>query len=247
MQPTLAPAGHTTEGFDQAWQSLATTGGWFTGAQRVAIARECRAARECPLCRERKNALSPNAVVSEYTDHVSASPELPAAIVDAIHRITSDPGRLSRSWYDAALAGGLRGEEIVEITSIIGVTTIVDTMARALSNDPRALPEASGSNGAEPHRTVQAGLTLDRGWVPMVDPDSAEGMTKAMYEGVLAAAGFVFNVARSLSSVPEAIRDFFSAFFPNYSTHGPPRAGGLSRVQIELLASTTSAYNECFY
>ena len=62
------------------------------------------------------------------------------------------------------------------------VTTIVDIMARALSNDPRALPEASGSNGAEPHRTVQAGPTLDRGWVPMVDPDSAEDLHQSYFQ-----------------------------------------------------------------
>jgi hypothetical protein len=120
-------------------------------------------------------------------------------------------------------------------------------MSRALSLDARALPDASGTAADQPHRTVQNGLTLERGWAPRVEPDSAEGRTKVMYESVLAAAGFVFNVARSLSSVPEAIRDFFAAFFPNYSTHGAPRPGGLNRTQLELLASTTSAYNDCFY
>jgi hypothetical protein len=81
----------------------------------------------------------------------------------------------------------------------------------------------------------------------MVEPESAEGMLKLMYDELLAGAGFVFNVARALTSVPEAVRDFFSAFLPNYSTHGTVRSGGLDRMQVELLASSTSAWNDCFY
>jgi hypothetical protein len=81
----------------------------------------------------------------------------------------------------------------------------------------------------------------------MVEPESAEGMLKLMYDELVAGAGFVFNVARALTSVPEAVRDFFSAFLPNYSTHGQVRSGGLDRIQVELLASSTSAWNDCFY
>ncbi len=91
------------------------------------------------------------------------------------------------------------------------------------------------------------GTNLECGWVPRVDPDAAEGITKMMDESVQAAAGFVFNVARALTSVPEALRDFFAAFFPNYSTHGPVAPGGLSRTQVERLAWSPSSYNDCFY
>jgi len=81
----------------------------------------------------------------------------------------------------------------------------------------------------------------------MIKPNHAEGFVKIMYEQVEDAAGFVFNVVRALTAVPEALRDFFGAFLPNYSTHGPVRPGELSRSQVELLATSTSAYNECFY
>jgi hypothetical protein len=145
---------------------------------------------------------------------------------------------------DELAAAGLLPEELVEITSVIGVVTIADTLSRALSQPERAFPDA---NVGEPHRQHVSGTTLERGWVPMVDPDRAEGFVKIMYEQVEGAAGFVFNVARALTSVPEALRDFFGAFFPNYSTHGDVRPGGLSRTQVELLATSTSAYNDCFY
>ena len=40
---------------------------------------------------------------------------------------------------------------------------------------------------------------------------------------------------------------FFGVFLPNYSTHGDLEPGGLSRPQMELLASSTSYANDCFY
>jgi hypothetical protein len=108
----------------------------------------------------------------------------------------------------------------------------------------RPLPPA---HEGDPHRQTVTGTKIERAWVPMVEPGSAEGMLKLMYDNLQTNVGFVFNVARSLTAVPEAVRDFFSAFLPNYSTHGPVRAGGLNRTQVELLASSTSAWNDCFY
>jgi len=243
MPTALAPADHTTAGIAQSWDNLSRAGGWFTAEERLSIAAAAREAKDCAFCIERKAALSPN---SANGTHTNTSAPLNSAQLDTIHRITTDPGRLSQTWYDAALAGGLEPEEIVEITSIVGLITIADTNARALGNERLALPASAADAGA-PHRKRVHGLSTEGGWSPMVTPDAAEGMTKTLYEGVQAQAGFVFNVARALSSVPEAIRDFFGAFFPNYSTHGDVRAGGLTRPQVELLASTTSAYNDCFY
>ena len=45
-----------------AWAYMARAGSWWTGAERLAIAAASRAALDCPLCTERKAALSPNAV-----------------------------------------------------------------------------------------------------------------------------------------------------------------------------------------
>ena len=242
MSQSLRPAAHTEAGLSNSWQALGEVGGWFSAAERLAIAEESRAARNCSRCLDGKAALSPYAVSGAHTTlETSLSP--PA--VEAIHRITTDPGRLSQQWYDKLTSAGLLPEELVEITGVIGVVTIADTLSRALSRPERAFPAANGAG--EAHRQQVSGTTLDRGWVPMVDPDHADGFVKVMYAQVEGAAGFVFNVARALTSVPEALRDFFGTFLPNYSTHGDVRPGGLSRTQVELLATSTSSYNDCFY
>jgi len=240
IQP-LSPADHTTAGLDQAWEQLGRAGGWFSGRERIAIAEEARTARQCGFCVERKAALSPYAVAG---GHDGSQKVLSHLAVDPIHRIATDPGRLSKRWYEELADAGMRPEELVEITSIIGVVTIADTLARALSQPERPLPAASDG---EPHRKPVSGTTIERAWVPMVGPESAEGTLKMMYDELLSGMGFVFNVARALTSVPEAVRDFFAAFIPNYTTHGPVRPGGLDRSQVELLASSTSAWNDCFY
>jgi hypothetical protein len=241
MDGALRPAAHTDAGLDTSWRALGEAGGWFSATERIAIASETRAARSCPHCRDLKAALSPYAVDGAHT---SLETSLSPVAIETIHRITTDPGQLSQRWVDELAIAGLLQEELVEMTGVIGVVTIADTLSRALSIPERVLPSA---NPGEPPRKSVPGTNLERGWVPMVDPDRAEGTVKVMYERVEAGAGFVFNVARALTSVPEALRDFFTAFLPNYETHGPVRPGGLDRTQVELLATSTSAYNDCFY
>src|SRR5436305_1610110 len=70
----------------------AGAGTWWTGAERVVIAAESRAAADCGLCRARKGALSPAAVGGEH----EAWAGLPALTVDVIHRVRTDAGRLTQ-------------------------------------------------------------------------------------------------------------------------------------------------------
>src|SRR4029434_44352 len=85
------------------WKRLASPGAWWTGAECVAIAAEVRQARHCPLCQARREALTPAAGESEH-DHGGA---LPDTAVEVIHRVVTDPGRLSRKWCKDILAAGL--------------------------------------------------------------------------------------------------------------------------------------------
>ena len=61
---------------DRVWQQLAAPGTWLTGSERVAVARELRAAGNCPLCRERKASLSPGAIKGH---HETVNHDMPAA------------------------------------------------------------------------------------------------------------------------------------------------------------------------
>lgn len=74
------------------WDRLAAPGTWWTGAERVAIAAETRAAPDCPYCRERKAALSPHTVSGTRT----TATDLPQAAVEVIHAVMTDAGRLTR-------------------------------------------------------------------------------------------------------------------------------------------------------
>lgn len=246
---SIAPLAHTEEGLRQAWGEMGRAGGWFSGASRIAIAEAAREATGCDFCHARKSALSPLAVLGEHigastTAQVGAATELPAVLVDAIHRIATDPGRLSQAWYDELISAGVVAEELVEATSIVGLVRISDSLSRALGREIRTLPVAEPG---EPKRAKVSGTSVGGGWLPMVDPEKAVGPVAVMYARAEAGAGFISNVARALTSVPEAIRDFFAAFLPNYQISGPVADGGLNRTQVELLASTTSAWNDCFY
>src|SRR5437016_634546 len=81
------------------WNRIAQAGTWFDGATRVAIAAETRQAPHCALCRRRKAALSPYGIVGEH----DSLGQLPARTVEQIHRIVTDPGRLTHTWFDTVI------------------------------------------------------------------------------------------------------------------------------------------------
>ena len=86
---------------------LAAPGEWWTGAVRVAIAKETRSATSCGLCMERRAAASPYAVTGTHT----TATDLPEVLVEVIHRVRTDSGCLTRQVYEDALAGGLDDTE----------------------------------------------------------------------------------------------------------------------------------------
>src|SRR5215468_7927652 len=89
-----------------AEQALARPGVWWTASQRLDIVRETRHAPSCRLCRRRKAALSPHGVAGSH----DAATDLPSSAIEAIHRIVSDPGRLSEAWYRRTADGALTDE-----------------------------------------------------------------------------------------------------------------------------------------
>ena len=119
------------------WKRLASPGAWWTGAERVAIAAEVRQARHCALCQARRDALTPAAVEGEH-DHGGALSE---AAVEVIHRVVTDPGRLSRKWCQETLAAGSSAEQYVEIIGTLVAMVSIDSFCRALGVPLHPLPE----------------------------------------------------------------------------------------------------------
>src|SRR6516164_11370967 len=87
----------------RAWERIGRPGTWWDGAARVAIAAETRLARSCRLCRRRKEALSPAAIEGTH----DSLGELAEVVVEVVHRVRTDPGRLSERWFRGVVAAGL--------------------------------------------------------------------------------------------------------------------------------------------
>ena len=228
------PAAH-----ERQWRRLAKPGAWWTGAERVAIAAEVRRAASCPLCKERMSALSPNAVQG---GHESRGP-LPAAAVDAIHRVTTDPGRLTRSWFEKTLAGGISEEQYVELIGVIVTVVSIDSFCRGLGVPPHPLPEPVEG---EPSRRRPSTVAKGGAWVSMIPASEARGAEADLWH-----RGRTANVIRALSLVPDEVRglkDLSAAHYLTMDQMMDPRAGrSIDRQQIELIAGRVSALRECFY
>src|SRR5262252_30323 len=85
----------------RAWERIARPGTWWDGPARVAIAAETRQASSCTLCQQRKAALSPTAVEGTH----DSLGRLPDPVVEVVHRVRTDPGRLSEPWYRGVISG----------------------------------------------------------------------------------------------------------------------------------------------
>jgi hypothetical protein len=223
----------------RAWQRLARAGTWWTGAERVAIAAEVRNAARCRACSERKSALSPAAVT---TPHAAVSGLRPAAL-DAVHRITRDPARLTKSWYEKTLASGLSDAEYVELVGVVVTVVSIDSFCRGLGVPPHPLPEPVPG---EPTRYRPATAVLEGAWTATI-PAAAVGGAEAD----LWSPGRTGNVIRALSLVPDEVRELSQLgaahYLPFNRMMDLRAARAIDRMQIELLAARVSALRECFY
>jgi len=224
----------------RVWERMARPGTWWTGAERVAMAAEARHATACALCRERKRALSPYGAPGAH-DTLGV---LPSNVVDVVHRIRTDPGRLTRAWHEGVMASGLADAQYVEIVGVVITVVGADTFARAVGAPPAPLPEPLPG---EPSRRRPDGAKDQGAWVPMIAPEDASGPEADLY----GEARFVPNIRRALSLVPAEARAFGDLgsvhYFAIDDMMDLTRRRAITRPQIELLAARVSALNQCFY
>ena len=229
------------------WRRLARPGANWSGAQRVAIAREVRHAAGCAFCRRLKDALSPFAVDGVHDVHPENRGALSAVAVGAVHRIVNDASRLTRGWYERTLADGLTDGEYVELVGTVVSVVSIDSFCRGVGVPlhPLPEPEPGSASGYRPETAAHDGQS----WVPMVPLDNS-----GTPEADLWPANRTGNVIRALSLAPDEVRTLNDLGGAHYIEHGrvrdvsAGRAGGaLSRVQIELVAGRVSILNDCFY
>jgi len=223
----------------RAWKRLAEPGAWWSGAERVAIAAETRQAGACRLCRERRDSPSAGAVSGEH-DGLGG---LPKAAVEAIHRIVTDHGRLSRSWFERIRAAGLDEGAYVELIGVVTTVVSIDSFCRGLGVPPHALPR---SEPGEASRYRPPGATPGEAWVATIGFRGARGAEADLYDGRPTA-----NVLAALSLVPDEVRtlkDLSAAHYLSPEQMVDLGAGrSLDRAQMELIAARVSVLGECFY
>jgi len=226
----------------RAWARIARPGTWWSGAERVAIAAESRHAAGCRWCRERKLGLSPDAVAGTH-DSLGA---LPAGVVEIVHRVRTDPGRLTERWYRGVIAGGVSEERYVETVSVVAHVVAIDTMMRGLGQDPQPLPTPQpGRPSARRPRGARSGPA----WVAWVEPEDAAAGELCHYPPDRRPAA---NILKALSLVPAEAEGFFDLVGHQYLP-GPAMRDftreyrAISHAQIELLAARVSALNQCLY
>ena len=229
------------------WRRLGRPGANWSGAERVAIAREVRHASECAFCRRLRVALSPHAESGIHDVDPGNSDLLPAAAADAIHRIVNDASRLTARWYERILAGGLTDGQYVELVGTVVSVLSIDSFCRAIGVPLHPLPEAEpgSASGYRPPSAAHDGGS----WVPMVPFDNS-----GTPEADLWPPNRTGNVIRALSLAPDEVRTLHDLGGAHYIDHGLVRdpsasreGGALSRAQIELVAGRVSMLNDCFY
>ena len=220
------------EAHEKVWENIAGPGPFWTGAERIAMVAESRTATSCLLCAKRRQALSPYAVDGVHDSET----DLDAVIIDMIHRIRSDPGRLTRNMFDQVMGAGITPEQYIEIVGVVNSSVIIDTLHAALGLPLAELPtpQPGAPTGQPPANVTEAGA-----WVPIAVGNERPGMINGLSDNREP------NIARSMGLVPNAVQLFFTAFRPHYALQNIPLE--LKQSQAEFIASRVSALNQCFY
>lgn len=219
---------HLKQAHAQSWQDITSPGDFFNGRERVAMVRAARDALTCPLCDARKAALSPNAVNGEHDDNTELAP----VIVDAIHRIRTDPGRLTQSWFNSVTAR-ISKAQYVEMVSVVATAVIIDTLHNAMG---LGIPRLGMPLDGKPKRQLNQDAIEAGAWVPILAAPATMSDTGLPQ---------VPNIARALGLVPNAVNLFFNTFRPHYALKDIDLS--ISQSQAEFVAARVSAMNECFY
>lgn len=225
-----------------AWDRIGQPGTWLSAAERVAIAAEARNVAACKLCKDRKDALSPDSVSGAH-DTLGALSDLE---VEQVHRIYSDAGRLTRAWFRDLRDAGIVEERYVETVGVIVTVVALDTFTRGLGMAPWPLPEAEP--GA-PSEVRPAATKRQMAWVLTLAPEDALGTAEEdIYGGALEVA----NIVQALSLVPAEQKSFFAMVDHQYMLGAQmfdfeSEVRAITHAQIELVAGRVSAINQCVY
>lgn len=213
---------------EQALQTIAGVGDFFTGAERVEMVRVARGALDCQLCAQRRSSVSPYSTQGAHDGPWA----LNDAVVELIHRLRTDPGRITKAWFDA-ITQKVSKQAYVEVVSVVASSVIIDTMHNAMG---LGVPQLTPPRPGQPNKQYNEQAVEDGAWVPLLAVPNSPTET---------AQPQTWNITRALGLVPNALELFFNTFRPHYALQDISLS--LSQSQAEFIAARVSALNECFY
>lgn len=225
---------------ENSWDRLASPGTWWSAAERLAMVDEIRRAPSCALCRARKEALSPYTVEGTH----DSGGVLPDTVIEVIHRLSTDSGRLREAWFDEIMAAGLSDVAYVEIVGVVSTVLGLDTFDRALGLPLRTPPAAQTG---EPSRHRPAGARKTIAWVATLAPEDVAPEDPDPYPDFEP-----INIHFAMSLVPAEVAGFFELDQALYLPQAAIRDldneyRALTHSQLELIAARVAALNQCFY
>ncbi|MDP6979149.1 MAG: hypothetical protein QF570_11190 [Myxococcota bacterium] len=202
-----------------SWQQIANAGSYFTGEQRLEIARQARATRA--------KRGDPSWLREGLPD---AEGRLSEVAVDAARTIAADAHKIDSEWAAKKIAA-LGDGAYVELISIVACMSAIDAYSEALgrAHEPLPDPQPGEPDGGRLAEATDAGAH-----VPMIDPFTGPNVARALSLVPSANQLFFANVMAMYSNG--------SGGFYDMEWGGP-----LDRPQAELIAARVSAVNECFY
>jgi hypothetical protein len=201
------------------WRHLAAPGAYWSGRERVAMARAARNAWSCPRC------AAPGSTALRHLDEEGLSPE----VIDTVHRLTTDPGRVTRQVCQDFLARGHEPGHYAELVAVTAMAASSQVFCHALGVAPHAHPEPLAGDATGERAQCE---DVETAWVPLArtrDP----------------------NILRALSLVPSDKRQVFDLaavqYVPTDRFLELDFRRSIDRAQMELVAARVSALNQCFY
>ena len=140
---------------EREWRRLANPGTWWTGGERVAIARDARLAADGQPC----------------------SGVLPAPVEEATRRISVDAAGIRGTDVARWELEGLDPFAFVEITGVVSRLMAIDITSFGLDRKIRPLPEPEPG---EPSCDRPEGAVITTGWAPTIGPASAPSSLTAV-------------------------------------------------------------------
>jgi alkylhydroperoxidase family enzyme len=175
----------------------------------------------------RRVALAAAARRGGVPDDTQSKPTVPAAALQAAAVIYSRPAAITSARVDEYRAAGLDDRAYVETVGVVSRLAAVDGVLAALGIDPEPLPDPIAGT---PSGIVAQRARPGRGYVPMVGGTSVVG---------------ALSLLPAEAAAQEALHGPLYLTYDDMSDLTYRR--GLDRPRMELIASRTSAVNECFY